>query len=123
MASAMLLAAHFVSFRGKLLTGLALLLCSPERDMYSMTTDSKLQAVEPELIRSVPPDHPIADLTLRALATVSDPFRLYRYHVNGLSAEQIAVQFDMPVSSVEQRIEAARLCVQHQLAFAFDTGH
>jgi len=128
MASAMLLDADLVSSRASFLPGLpsssvAVSMTKPERDMYMMRTDGKLKAGESGLIRSVRPDHPIADLMLRALAVVSDPLRLYRYHVNGLSTEEIAVQFDMPLSSVEQRIEAVRLCVQHQLAFAFDAGH
>jgi hypothetical protein len=66
---------------------------------------------------------PIANLTLGALGAVSNPFRLYQHHANGASVEEIADAFNLPVSWVEQRMEAVRLCVEHQLAFTFDAGH
>ena len=83
MASAMILAADLVSFRGELFNRLALLLLYCGHDMYSMTTDSKLEPGEPALMHSVTPNHPVSVLALRALAAVSNPFRLYQHHVNG----------------------------------------
>lgn len=84
-----------------------------------MASQHHVRSGEPELIcaRS---RHPQADLALSVLAIVSNPFRLYHYHVNGISAEELAAVFDLPVSWVEQRIEAVRLCVEYQLAFTFD---
>ena len=84
-----------------------------------MQTQSRPRSSDLELT-SVPPNHPIANLALGALAVISNPFRLYQYHVNGASVEDIAHGFNLPVSWVEQRIEAVRLCVEHQLAFTFE---
>ena len=63
---------------------------------------------------------PGTDIALSLLSIVSNPFRLYHYYVNGISAEELAAVFDLPVSWVQQRIEAVRLCVEHQIVFTFE---
>ena len=85
-----------------------------------MLSQSHVRSGEPELICSGRSGNPLAELALSALAIISNPFRLYHYHVNGISAQELAAVFDLPVSWVEQRIEAVRLCVEYQLAFTFE---
>jgi DNA-binding NarL/FixJ family response regulator len=84
-----------------------------------MLTQSHSRSRNLELT-SVQPNHPIANLTIGALAAVSNPFSLYQQHVNGTSVKEIAEAFNLSVSWVEQRIEAIRLCVEHQLAFTLE---
>jgi hypothetical protein len=40
---------------------------------------------------------------------------LYLAHLRGKSAEEISAALQLPCSVVEERIEAARLCVLYQL--------
>jgi len=84
-----------------------------------MLTQSHSRSRNLELT-SVRANHPIANLTIGALAAVSNPFRLYQHYVNGTSVQEIAETFNLPAEWVEQRIEAVRLCVEHQLAFTFE---
>jgi hypothetical protein len=43
------------------------------------------------------------------------PFRLYAEHKNGVTPAQLAATFALPVQWVEERIEAARLCIEKQV--------
>jgi hypothetical protein len=42
------------------------------------------------------------------------PFRLYSDHKQGVSVHQLAGSLCLPVSWVQERIEAARLCIEKQ---------
>jgi hypothetical protein len=53
------------------------------------------------------------------LATKSLAFALYRLHVAGLSAEELGQALSLPVEWVEERIEAIRLCLTHQVKLGF----
>jgi hypothetical protein len=86
-----------------------------------MRPQSGDQSSRPESMPSIENLHPGTDLALSLLSIVSNPFRLYHYYVNGISAEELAAVFDLPVSWVQQRIEAVRLCVEHQIVFTFET--
>jgi hypothetical protein len=79
------------------------------------------QVSGPEWMSSVQDLCPGTDLALSLLSIVSNPFRLYHYYVNGISAEELAAVFNLPVSWVQQRIEAVRLCVEHQIVFTLET--
>jgi hypothetical protein len=43
------------------------------------------------------------------------PFRLYAEHKNGATPAQLAAAFAVSVQWVEERIEAARLCIEKQV--------
>ena len=43
------------------------------------------------------------------------PFRLYAEHKNGATLAQLAADFSLSVQWVEERIEAARLCIEKQV--------
>ncbi len=43
------------------------------------------------------------------------PFRLYAEHKNGVTPAQLAASFSLSVPWVEERIEAARLCIEKQV--------
>lgn len=43
------------------------------------------------------------------------PFRLYAEHKNGATSAQLAATFAVSVHWVEERIEAARLCIEKQV--------
>ena len=43
------------------------------------------------------------------------PFRLYAEHKNGATPAQLAAAFAVSVHWVEERIEAARLCIEKQV--------
>ena len=43
------------------------------------------------------------------------PFRLYADHKSGSSSAEIAAEYRLPVFWVEERIEAARLCIEKQI--------
>jgi hypothetical protein len=87
-----------------------------------MLPQSDVRFSGPELTSSVPNSCRDIDLALGALSIVSNPFRFYHYYVNGISAEELASVFDLPVSWIQQRIEAVRLCVEHQIVFTLDPG-
>ena len=42
---------------------------------------------------------------------------LYLAHQRGRSIEEIATALDVPQDVIAERIESARLCVQHQMPF------
>ena len=43
------------------------------------------------------------------------PFRLYADHKNGISLDELAQRFSLPTHWIEERIEAARLCIEKQV--------
>jgi len=49
------------------------------------------------------------------LANQSLPFSLYDFHLNGVSAQELAVAYDLPLHWVEERLEAVRLCLKYQV--------
>jgi len=86
-----------------------------------MRPQSDDQTSGPDLLSPVEDLCPGTDIALSLLSIVSNPFRLYHYYVNGISAEELAAVFDLPVSWVQQRLEAVRLCVEHQIVFTLET--
>ena len=86
-----------------------------------MRPQSDDQTSGPDLMPPVEGLCPGTDIALSLLSIVSNPFRLYHYYVNGISAEELAAVFDLPVSWVQQRLEAVRLCVEHQIVFTLET--
>ena len=54
------------------------------------------------------------------------PFRLYADHKSGSTAAEIAAEYGLSITWVEERIEAARLCIEKQvrleLPFMTDTA-
>jgi hypothetical protein len=52
------------------------------------------------------------------LANKSLAFGLYDFHREGVSAQQLASVYMLPVAWVEERIEAARLCLKYQVKLA-----
>ena len=42
------------------------------------------------------------------------PFRLYSEHKNGVSVQQLAHTLGLSPSWIEERIDAARVCIEHQ---------
>ena len=52
------------------------------------------------------------------LANKSLAFSLYDFHLNGVSASELAAAHSLPVHSVEERIEAVRLCLKFQVKLA-----
>jgi hypothetical protein len=51
-------------------------------------------------------------------ANKSLAFSLYDFHLNGVSVEKLAAAYSLPVQSVEERIEAVRLCLTFQVKLA-----
>ena len=51
------------------------------------------------------------------------PFRLYADHKMGATAQELADEFGLPARWVEERIEAARLCLEMQVRFDFAAVH
>jgi hypothetical protein len=49
------------------------------------------------------------------LANKSPAFGLYDFHLEGVSARQLAAVYLLPITWVEERIEAARLCLKYQV--------
>lgn len=58
---------------------------------------------------------------LSILANKSLPFSLYDFHLNGVSSRELAEAYDLPLSWVEERLEAVRLCLKFQVELAFVT--
>src|SRR6201986_5118804 len=52
---------------------------------------------------------------LEKLSTDYLPFRLYAEHKRGATSAQLAAAFDLPRAWVEERVEAARLCIEKQI--------
>ena len=48
------------------------------------------------------------------LANRSLAFHLYDFHLDGISARELAAAYDKPTQWVEEQIEAVRLCLQFQ---------
>jgi hypothetical protein len=49
------------------------------------------------------------------LANKSLAFSLYDFHLEGVSAGELAAAYSLPTSWVEERIEAVRLCLKYQV--------
>jgi hypothetical protein len=44
---------------------------------------------------------------------------LYDFHLEGVSAQELAAAYSLPVGWVEERIEAVRLCLKYQVKLSF----
>jgi hypothetical protein len=55
------------------------------------------------------------------LANRSLAFSLYDFYLEGVSVEELAAAHSLPAQSVEERIEAVRLCLQLQAKVSLDT--
>ena len=53
--------------------------------------------------------------SVMALANKSLVFSLYDFHLEGLSAKELAAAYSLPVTWVEERIEAIRMCLKFQV--------
>lgn len=51
------------------------------------------------------------------------PFGLYDFHMNGIPAKQLAEMYDLPLTWVEERLEAVRLLLKFQVTLGFAPGH
>jgi hypothetical protein len=49
------------------------------------------------------------------LANKSLAFGLYDFHCEGVSAQQLASVYSLPVARVEEHIEAVHLCLKYQV--------
>jgi hypothetical protein len=49
------------------------------------------------------------------LANSSFALSLYDFHLEGTSASELAKAYSLPVAWVEERLEAARLCLKYQV--------
>ena len=49
------------------------------------------------------------------LANSSFALSLYDFHLEGTSARELAKAYSLPVAWVEERLEAARLCLKYQV--------
>lgn len=56
------------------------------------------------------------------LANRSFPFSLYDFHLAGVSAKELAVAYSLPVTWVEERIEAVRLCLKFQVKLSVNSA-
>ncbi len=61
-----------------------------------------------------------AELRLNSLYEKNIPFQLYAEHRNGLSLSELACLVSRPVYWVQEQIEAARLCLEHQVLLDFE---
>lgn len=52
------------------------------------------------------------------LANRSLAFHLYDLHLDGISAQELAVAHSRPIHWIEERIEAVRLCLKFQAQVA-----
>lgn len=43
------------------------------------------------------------------------PFYIYQCYLEGVTPRELAAEFDLAVDEIELRIEAARLCLEHQV--------
>lgn len=55
------------------------------------------------------------------LANRSLSFSLYDFYLEGVSLQELAAAYSLPVHCVEERIEAVRFCLQFQAKVALDT--
>jgi hypothetical protein len=51
----------------------------------------------------------------KLMANRSFGLSLYDLHVEGVSTKELAEAYSLPVAFLEQRIEATRLCLKHQV--------
>jgi hypothetical protein len=56
----------------------------------------------------------------KLMANRSFGLSLYDFHLEGVSAKELAKAYSLPVTFVEERIEAARLCVRYQVKLSLD---
>ena len=52
---------------------------------------------------------------LAVLRNSSPTFSLYDFYVNGVSADDLAAAYELTLAQIEERLEAARLCLQFQV--------
>jgi len=52
---------------------------------------------------------------VKRLANKSVSFSLYDFHLEGVSAAELATAYSLPETWVEERIEAVRLCLKYQV--------
>jgi hypothetical protein len=52
---------------------------------------------------------------VKLLANKSFGFSLYDFHLEGVSAQELAAAYCLPPTWVEERIEAVRLCLKYQV--------
>jgi hypothetical protein len=52
---------------------------------------------------------------VKLLANKSFGFSLYDFHLEGVSAAELATAYSLPETWVEERIEAIRLCLKYQV--------
>ncbi len=57
------------------------------------------------------------------LGNRSVTFALYDYHLRGVSARELATAYSLPLSWVEERLEAVRLCVKYQVKLSLHAPH
>ena len=55
---------------------------------------------------------------LKLLANKSFALHLYDFHLEGVSTKELAHAYSLPQTWVEERIEAARLCLKYQVKLA-----
>jgi hypothetical protein len=55
------------------------------------------------------------DPAIMHLANKSLAFSLYEFHLEGVSAGELAAAYSLPTAWVEERIEAVRLCMKYQV--------
>ena len=55
------------------------------------------------------------------VANKSLAFSLYDFYLEGVSTEELAAAYALPLHYVEERIEAVRLCLQFQVKAILDT--
>ena len=56
-----------------------------------------------------------AEVRLNSLYEKNIPFQLYAEYRNGLSISELACLVSRPTHWVQEQIEAARLCLEHQV--------
>jgi hypothetical protein len=62
--------------------------------------------------------HTIMNPPMIVHANKSLAFSLYDFHLNGVPLEKLAAAYSLPIQSVEERIEAVRLCLTFQVKLA-----
>ena len=55
------------------------------------------------------------------IANRSLPLGLYDFHLSGVSAQELASAYQLPLPWVEERLEAARLCLKFQVRLGFSS--
>jgi len=57
------------------------------------------------------------------VANKSLAFSLYDFHLEGISAKELAADYSLPIGWVEERIEAVRLCLKYQVKLSVGPQH